>query len=107
MQQGLRSNSLTNNEVFMLYRIRSRMLDVKNNFRTIYSENMNCRLGCLSEENIEHLLSCKHLMKHFNKSKQEQMMKMSERQAFGNISKQKELTSAIIELLRVREEIEN
>jgi hypothetical protein len=45
-----------------LFQARSRMLDLRGNFKQKYRKNdWNCELGCMKEETQEHLLTCEQL----------------------------------------------
>ena len=52
----LLSKNLTIAEVKTLFKLRTRMVEVKENFRNSYTENMWCRLCHLLSENQHHLL---------------------------------------------------
>ena len=62
-QSYLGENIFSKEELFLLFQLRSRMLDVKSNFSTLYERNFVCRT-CKEEDSIEdedHLLDCKNL----------------------------------------------
>ena len=61
MQSYLKSNIFYLEESKMLFKLRSRMLNVKSNFSSMYKDNMNCRLCKKVEENQEHILKCEFL----------------------------------------------
>ena len=59
----LKENTLTRDDCHLLFKLRSRMLDVKVNFSTQYDDNVICRT-CRkvdSVENEDHLLQCENL----------------------------------------------
>ena len=62
-QSYLNENIFSKEELFLLFQLRSRMLDVKSNFSTLYERNLVCRT-CKEEDSVEeedHLLVCKNL----------------------------------------------
>ena len=56
--QYLLSKNLTIAEVKTLFKLRTRMVEVEDNFRNSHTENMWCRLCHLFTENQQHLLEC-------------------------------------------------
>ena len=58
LQQYLKSSLFSNYEIEMLAKLRSKMVDVKANFSTKYSNNLECSIkDCVLEENQEHIMS--------------------------------------------------
>ena len=61
MRKYLKSKHLTTNQKKMIFKFRTRMINVKENFRSSY-KNLNCRFNCFNQiENQEHLLVCSQL----------------------------------------------
>ena len=56
--QYLASPDLNKEQVQVLYKLRNQMIDVKQNFGSLYRENMWCRTCFLFQESQEHLLQC-------------------------------------------------
>ena len=68
MRKYLKSNSLSLNQKKIIFKFRTRMINVKDNFRNSY-KNLNCRFNCFNEiENQEHLLVCSKLPNQISKS---------------------------------------
>ena len=61
-QEYILSDKFSNENVNLLYRLRSRTTDVKGNFKTKFLGNLQCSLGCADDETQEHLLSCKPII---------------------------------------------
>ena len=49
---------LTSNEVKLLFKLRTRMFECKNNFKNQYRENLFCNLCKVSVDSQRHLLEC-------------------------------------------------
>ena len=52
------SKNLTSEEVKILFKLRTRMIDVKGNFSSCYTNNIWCKLCNLFTETQQHLLEC-------------------------------------------------
>ena len=57
MQKYLSSKEFNNEQVNLLAALRSRMVDVKCNFRGKYYD-LNCRFKCNEEETQQHMFNC-------------------------------------------------
>ena len=64
-QKYIKSNKFTNQEAYLLSRLRSINIAVKVNFSVMYPDTM-CSLGCLETESQQHLLECKPLVEKSN-----------------------------------------
>ena len=64
-QNYLRSSELETREKKLLFQIRTRMIDVKANFKNHYSD-IFCPLGCENEDDQTHVLHCKILLQNNN-----------------------------------------
>ena len=84
----------------LLFKLHSRMLDVKSNFSNYYNEDMTCRT-CRwpdSIENEQHLTKCENL-----KSKIKSYPDINFEDLFGDLKKQKETLFAYKSVLRKRD----
>ena len=54
----LMTRNLTSKEVQTLFKLRTRMIDVKGNFSSAHTNNMWCKLCLLFTETQQHLLEC-------------------------------------------------
>ena len=72
MQSYLKSRLFSNNEIEILFRLRSRTTELKSNFKTKYLDQLQCSVkGCSQEESQEHVFSsCHTLLKLLNKQQQ-------------------------------------
>ena len=64
-QNYLRSTELETREKKLLFQIRTRMIEVKANFKNHYSDLL-CPLGCKNEDDQSHLLHCQILLQNNN-----------------------------------------
>ena len=103
-QKYIKSNQFTNQEVYLLSRLRSRNIAVKDNFSGMYPDTL-CSLGCLETESQQHLLECKPLVEKSNLKSVIGSMQYSD--IFGPEKRQKIAVLVYSELLKVREEILN
>jgi hypothetical protein len=99
-QSYLRENTFTKSESLLLFELRSRMLDVKSNFSTLYNNNLVCRSCKLenSVENEEHLLHCDAL-----KSEIEEDHEVNFDFVYKNLEHQRKAVYAYKAVLRKRE----
>ena len=52
----------TSEERTLLFALRSKCYEAKNNFKTLYKSDPSCRLGCIEAESQEHIFTkCKSL----------------------------------------------
>ena len=94
-QEYMKNNNLTNNEVSLLFAMRTRtMRSVKNNF----GMNINCSLGCPTPENQEHWLLCQETTSNKNTS-----IKYSD--IFGSITEQINIVKRFSQLEEERMEL--
>ena len=63
----LESNNITTEEKQTLFKLRTRMIDVKSNFKSQYGQDLVCRF-CPEEETQAHLLLCKELVDNIDTS---------------------------------------
>ena len=55
------NNNLINDEKYFLFKLRTRMVNLKTNFKNNFND-LKCKLGCNIEENQKHLLECEILL---------------------------------------------
>ena len=92
IQDYLRSNRFLNNDIEVLFKLRSRTIDLKANFKTKHLENTKCSINqCTFDETQEHLFkNCEKILQHmkneyksvkyediFGKTKQQQKAVMN------------------------------
>ena len=101
-QQYMRSPLFTNDEVNLLFAIRSRFIDCKMNFKNKYDKNnLNCSVCEEEEETQEHLLNCKILNEKLKIIENSQENVQYE-DIFADHKKQKVVTSKFEKLLNIR-----
>ena len=103
-QKYLSSPNFTDDEVFLLARLRSRNILVKENFSGMYSDTL-CSLGCQENETQQHILTCKPILEKSNASEVAKSIEYSD--IFGNEKRQKLAVLVYKELLRTRDELLN
>ena len=87
-------------EVQTIFKMRSRVTNVKTNFRGKY-ENFECNLCNEKDQNQKHMLECKEIMK-----KMKVKVKIPEYDELfkGNVKKQLEIEKAFLETMKIKEE---
>ena len=88
----LLSNNLTTEEIQTLFKLRTRMVNVKENFKNGHIENMWCRNCQLFKETQQHLLECPIL-----RSKTKHLIKFEELEynmIFGSLKNQEKFTKS-------------
>ena len=105
IQKYMTSNIFTNEEVNLLFAIRSRAIDCKSNYKNRYKEDdLKCRICSEEEETQIHLLKCKVLNNEI-KSKGVLTEQIEYEDIFKNHIKQKVITTIFANLLTIREHI--
>ena len=66
-QEYMVSPLFTNDEVNILYALRSRSVNVKANFKNKFGNNLVCPLCMLDEDNQPHIMVCKELTSRFKR----------------------------------------
>ena len=61
VQKYLNSDLFTNDEVYLLSKLRSRNIQMKENFPGMHADLL-CSFGCLTDESQQHLLQCKPIL---------------------------------------------
>ena len=62
-QQYLKDSKISIDKKQLLFKLRTRMLDIKENFSFLYLDE-KCTLGCDEVESQEHLLNCKAILEY-------------------------------------------
>ena len=102
-QTYIKNNELSNEEVRLLFRLRSETTDVKHNLKTKFKDDLSCSLGCSEEETQEHLLHCKPL---YDKLSDEQQNIVEYNDIF-NDKKQSAAVKLFLKLFDIRNNLES
>ena len=105
-QEYMKSPIFTNTEVNFLNALRSRSINVKWNFKSKYSNNLQCPLCEASKDDQPHLLECPELRKRF-KTNEVSNKTCKYEDIFSDHQKQKEVTHQIMKLMKIREQMVN
>ena len=101
MKDYLKSNDLTTDEKQLLFLMKSRMTDLKWNFKGKYQHNMNCSLCRLNfVESEHHLLQCNQLTCETGLS--EEMNKIQYDDIFGSLSDQTKAVKVWKKIFKMR-----
>ena len=92
----LSSNSISTEEKQTLFKLRTRMIDVKSNFRTQYGQDLACRF-CPEEETQSHLLLCNELIDNLDTSSIEY------EDIFKDLKKQEAVARLYTQILKIRD----
>ena len=104
-QQYMKSQLFTNEEVNLLFAIRSRMIDSKSNFKSKYiKDDLTCRICHKAEENQFHLLHCK-VLNDVLKSNDIISEQVKYEDIYSEHKKQKLVTSIFAKLLNIRKQM--
>ena len=92
----------------MLFRLKSRNIDVKSNFKSKYeednSQNLECRMdNCFAIENQAHILNCRPLLTKQSEAIDRQYISYND--LFSKTKKQKKVVEFFIALLDIRTSI--
>ena len=103
VQSYLKSDSnLNNDEKQLLFKFRTRMIDVKINYRNRYLDS-TCQLGCDSEESQSHLFECEVLI---NKCEDlANNVKVEYEDIFGDRTSQIDAIKLLTKMWNTREQI--
>ena len=102
MQNYLKPNQLkiSKDEAITIFKMRSRMTEVKKNYRGKY-DNIECDLCNEEEESQEHILKCKEIMKNENKVEVPEYDKLLD----GSVKFQLEIAKMFNENMKKKKEI--
>ena len=101
--QYLLSKNLTIAEVKTLFKLRTRMVEVEDNFRNSHTENMWCRLCHLFTENQQHLLECPVI--RVNLKDIIKFQELDIKMIFGKICNQEKLVKSYHTILQKRNDL--
>ena len=91
----LASNNITTEEKQTLFKLRTRMIDVKSNFKSQYGQDLVCRF-CPVEETRAHLLLCKELVDNIDTSN------VCYGDIFQGLTKQEAISKIYTQILKIR-----
>jgi hypothetical protein len=94
----------TNDEVNLLHALRSRSINVKNNFSSKYRNDMSCPLCFYVRDDQQHLLDCLVLKKKL-KSREAANNKVVYEDIFEDYLKQKEVNHLFANLMKIRDSL--
>ena len=99
LQNYLKSQLFSNYEIETLFKLRSKTIELKSNFKSKYSNLLLCSVkGCFEEESQEHIfLSCQPLSENL-KSKE----KIPYKNIFSNTKNQNKAVKFFINLMKIR-----
>ena len=103
MQRYLKASDVTINqeEVQTIFKMRSRMTDVKTNFRGKY-DSFECELCNEEDENQKHMIECREILKH----KKTNIKPPDFDELFkGNFKKQLEIAQTFLESMKIKEKL--
>ena len=100
-QPYILSELFSNEEVKLLFSLRSRMTSVKKNFSTKFKQNISCIFGCNFEENQKHIIECEYIL---NKLEDKTILTEVEySDLFETIDQQIKITKIYTEAFKIRE----
>ena len=103
-QKYLMSNELSNEEKFILFRIRTRTIDdIKTNFRNKYGKDLRCRFGDSEEESQSHQFVCPYIVEECDELRKNKDVKYED--FFGNIEAQIPATRLYKKILEARQKL--
>ena len=91
----LSSMNITTEEKQCLFKFRTRMVEVKANFKNHYRQNLNCYF-CPEEETQIHIFSCKEIIEGLDLSE------VSYNDIFGNLPNQEKIARILNKILKQR-----
>ena len=101
----MKSSIFLNEEVCLLFAIRSKLIDCKMNFKSKYGQNdILCRICFEEEESQLHIFHCKILNQEL-KSKNIIKEKICYEDIYGDVNKQKVITVFFANLLEARKQM--
>ena len=103
-QEYILSPIFTNDEVSILFALRSRMIKVNANFPTGDLNNL-CPLCKEAKDDQQHILKCQIIQENYNSEYVSRQISYYEDIFSEDIFKQKEIATLYIELLKIRENI--
>ena len=111
-EEYLASGMFKNEEISILSSLRSHTLrTVRCNFKNLYKSDLNCPLKCWIDgdepycDTQEHIMLCKRISERVPSNTTLARGKVKYNDIYGNLYEQKEITSAYIERLHIRNKI--
>ena len=108
LQNYLRTNKFTTKQKKLLFSLRTRSIDVKNNYKNKFQFNMKCRM-CEDENSIdseEHYLKCSKILENFDDN--EDILNAKYEDIFSqNIDEQISITRIFETIFKIRQKILN
>ena len=95
LEPYLTSNNITTEEKQTLFKLRTRMIEVKDNFKSYYGQDLTCKF-CPEKETQSHLLVCREIVDTIDTSK------YSYEDIFKDIKKQEPIARAYTKILKLR-----
>ena len=96
----------SNEEVNVLYALRSRGIECKSNFKQKYlNSDLLCPLCLLENEDQKHILTCSVIQNEFENENISNSETKYENIFSNDVRKQKEITSLYTDLLKIRERL--
>ena len=95
-------SKLSNEDKYLLFKFRTRMVSVKMNYKNSYTE-YKCQLGCNETENLKHILECEILL-HRSK-KLANNAKIGYEDIFSEIAKQADAILLLAHAWSLREKL--
>ena len=110
IQKYLKSKLLSDYQVQILSKLRSRNINVKANFKTKFTFNdipkLECSIdGCDEQENQQHILKCKPLLAKLNTIQKTLVNKIKYEDIYSEVKKQKIVTDLFIALLDIKDDL--
>ena len=102
MQSYLSDKNFTTNQKQLLFKLRTNMIDVKDNFKGQYLDN-ECRFGCKEVESQIHLLNCIEIMRVCPLLSDDLSVEYDD--IYGNVNKQLNCVKLFDEVLKVRKKL--
>ena len=100
-QPYITSEIFSNEEVQLLFSLRTRMTNVKSNFSSKFQQNPLCTFGCTAEENQNHLLDCEAILNRLEDKSELAEIEYSD--LFQDIEQQIQITKMFAKIFKIRE----
>ena len=99
----LLSRNLNTKEIQTLFSLRTRMVDVKDNFSSGHAENMWCKLCFLFKETQQHLLECPEI--RLRTKNLVNFKELDYQMIFGSLPKQEKIAKCYQIILEARKDL--
>lgn len=106
-QEYLKDKHFNNRLSSLLYNLRCESVkDLKNNFRKMYNDKIQCRMKCKNEiDSQQHILECHEIITHLSSNQKELLKDVKYEHLFGNPQDQLKITKMFKILLSTRERL--